>query len=54
HPIDFFVARGWSVRASGPKPLAGSSAIKGYRELAPEPPIRSGVRLDLDREGEFR
>lgn len=49
HPIDFFVARGWSVRASGPKPLAGSSAIKGYRELAPEPPIRSGVRLDLDR-----
>ncbi len=49
HPIDFFVARGWSVRASGPKPLAASSAIKGYRELAPEPPIRSGVRLDLDR-----
>jgi hypothetical protein len=49
HPIDFFVARGWSVRASGPKPLAASSAIKGYRELAPEAPIRSGVRLDLDR-----
>lgn len=49
HPIDFFVARGWSVRASGPKPLAASSAIKGYRELAPEQPIRSGVRLDLDR-----
>jgi hypothetical protein len=49
HPIDFFVARGWSVRASGPKPLAASSAIKGYREFAPEAPIRSGVRLDLDR-----
>jgi hypothetical protein len=49
HPIDFFVARGWSVRASGPKPLAASASIKGYRELAPEAPIRSGVRLDLDR-----
>lgn len=49
HPIDFFVARGWSVRASGPKPLGVSSGIKGYRELAPEAPIRSGVRLDLDR-----
>lgn len=49
HPIDFFVARGWSVRASGPKPLGASSAIKGYREFAPESPIRSGVRLDLDR-----
>jgi histidine kinase/DNA gyrase B/HSP90-like ATPase len=49
HPIDFFVARGWSVRASGPKPLAASAAIKGYREFAPEAPIRSGVRLDLDR-----
>lgn len=49
HPIDFFVARGWSVRASGPKPLAASASIKGYRELAPETPIRSGVRLDLDR-----
>jgi signal transduction histidine kinase len=49
HPIDFFVARGWSVRASGPKPLAASATIKGYRELAPEAPIRSGVRLDLDR-----
>lgn len=49
HPIDFFVARGWSLRASGPKPLHAPSAIKGYRELAPEQPIRSGVRLDLDR-----
>jgi hypothetical protein len=49
HPIDFFVARGWSVRASGAKPLAASASIKGYRELAPEAPIRSGVRLDLDR-----
>lgn len=48
HPIDFFVARGWSVRASGPRPTGGPS-IKGYRELAPETPIRSGVRLDLDR-----
>lgn len=49
HPIDFVVARGWSVRASGPKPLGASAAIEGYRELAPEQPIRSGVRLDLDR-----
>jgi hypothetical protein len=49
HPIDFFVARGWSIRASGARSLAGSNAIQGYRELAPEPPIRSGVRLDLDR-----
>lgn len=51
HPIDFFVARGWSVRASGPRPLTvtASSGIKGYREFAPEQPIRSGVRLDLDR-----
>ncbi len=49
HPIDFVVARGWSVRASGAKPLSASAAIEGYRELAPEQPIRSGVRLDLDR-----
>lgn len=49
HPIDFFVARGWSIRASGAKSLSASSAIRGYRELAPEPQIRSGVRLDLDR-----
>jgi hypothetical protein len=49
HPIDFLVARGWSVRASGAKPLSASAAIEGYRELAPEQPIRSGVRLDLDR-----
>lgn len=49
HPIDFFVARGWSLRASGPRPLHAPAAIKGYRELAPEQPIRSGVRLDLDR-----
>ena len=49
HPIDFFVARGWSIRASGARPLSGSAAITGYRELAPELPIRSGVRLDLDR-----
>ena len=49
HPIDFLVARGWSVRASGPKPLGASPSIQGYRELAPEQPIRSGVRLDLDR-----
>ncbi len=49
HPIDFFVARGWSVRAAGAKPLVASNSIKGYREFAPEAPIRSGVRLDLDR-----
>lgn len=49
HPIDFFVARGWSIRSSGSRSLAGSAAITGYRELAPELPIRSGVRLDLDR-----
>ncbi len=49
HPIDFFVARGWSIRASGARPLSGSAGITGYRELAPELPIRSGVRLDLDR-----
>ncbi len=50
HPIDFFVARGWSARASGQKPLSAAAAsIKGYREFAPEAPIRSGVRLDLDR-----
>lgn len=47
HPIDFVVARGWSVRASGAKPL-GAGAIAGYRELAHEHPVRSGVRLDLD------
>lgn len=49
HPIDFFVARGWSIRSSGPRSLGASAAITGYRELAPELPIRSGVRLDLDR-----
>ena len=49
HPIHFLVARGWSIRASGARPLSGSAAITGYRELAPELPIRSGVRLDLDR-----
>ena len=49
HPIDFFVARGWSVRAAGAKPLVASATIQGYREFAPEAPIRSGVRLDLDR-----
>ena len=50
HPIDFLVARGWSSRAAG-RPLAASASasIKGYREFAPEEPIRSGVRLDLDR-----
>ena len=50
HPIDFLVARGWSLRAAG-RPLAASASasIKGYREFAPEEPIRSGVRLDLDR-----
>ncbi|MEM7676774.1 MAG: hypothetical protein AAF449_12295, partial [Myxococcota bacterium] len=50
HPVDFLVARGWSIRASG-RPLASSASasIKGYREFAPEVPIRSGVRLDLDR-----
>ena len=50
HPVDFLVARGWSVRASG-RSLSTSapSKIKGYREFAPEEPIRSGVRLDLDR-----
>ena len=50
HPIDFLVARGWSLKASG-RPLAASASasIKGYREFAPEEPIRSGVRLDLDR-----
>ena len=49
HPIDFWVARGWSVRASGSRSLGSSTGIHGYRELAPEQPIRSGVRLDLDR-----
>jgi hypothetical protein len=49
HPIDFFVARGWSIRSSGSRSLSASAAITGYRELAPELPIRSGVRLDLDR-----
>ena len=49
HPIDFWVARGWSVRASGARPIGASPGIHGYRELAPEQPIRSGVRLDLDR-----
>jgi hypothetical protein len=49
HPIDFFVARGWSIRSSGARSLANVAAIHGYRELAPELPIRSGVRLDLDR-----
>lgn len=49
HPIDFLVARGWSIRSSGARSLAASAAITGYRELAPEQPIRSGVRLDLDR-----
>jgi hypothetical protein len=49
NPIDFLVARGWSIRAAGTRPLGGSHVISGYRELAPELPIRSGVRLDLDR-----
>ncbi len=49
NPIDFLVARGWSMRAAGARPLGGSHVISGYRELAPELPIRSGVRLDLDR-----
>jgi hypothetical protein len=49
HPIDFVVARGWSIRAAGAASLSASAAIRGYRELAPELPIRSGVRLDLDR-----
>lgn len=48
HPIDFFVARGWSIRSSGQR-AHGPAGIKGYRELAPEPRIRTGVRLDLDR-----
>ncbi len=50
HPIDFVVARAWSVRAAG-RPLAASASasIKGYREFVPDEPIRSGVRLDLDR-----
>jgi hypothetical protein len=48
HPIDFFVARGWSIRSSGAR-AHGAAGIKGYRELAPEPRIRTGVRLDLDR-----
>lgn len=48
HPIDFFVARGWSMRSSGAR-AHGAAGIKGYRELAPEPRIRTGVRLDLDR-----
>ncbi len=49
HPIDFFVARGWSIRAAGDRSLQASATIHGYRELSPELPIRSGVRLDLDR-----
>lgn len=48
HPIDFFVARGWSMRSSGSR-VHGPAGMKGYRELAPEPRIRTGVRLDLDR-----
>ena len=50
HPVDFFVARGWSLKAAGrPLSASASASIKGYREFAPEEPIRSGVRLDLDR-----
>ena len=45
HPIDFAVARGWSTRASRDT----GTAIAGYRAFAPEPRIRSGARLDLDR-----
>src|SRR5262249_10898125 len=49
HPIDFFVARGWSMRAAGNRSLTTPSALTGYREPAPEPEIRSGVRLHLAR-----
>lgn len=45
HPIDFAVARGWSLRSAG----AASRAIAGYRAFVPEAPIRAGARLDLDR-----
>ncbi len=49
HPVDFFVARGWSAKASGAKSLGAQAVIQGYREFAPEQTIRSGFRLDLDR-----
>ena len=48
HPIDFFIARAWSVRSSGHKSLSASSALAHYRELSGEPIIRSGVKLQLD------
>jgi hypothetical protein len=48
HPIDFFIARAWSIRAAGNRSLSASSVIEHYRELNSEPIIRSGVRLDLD------
>ena len=48
HPIDFFIARAWSVKSSGQKSLSASSALAHYRELSGEPIIRSGVKLQLD------
>ena len=49
HPIDFFIARAWSVKSAGNRSLSASSAMEHYRELNSEPIIRSGVRLDLDQ-----
>ncbi|MEE2902404.1 MAG: ATP-binding protein [Myxococcota bacterium] len=48
HPIDFFIARTWSVRSAGQKSLSASSKLAHYRELTGESIIRSGVRLQLD------
>ena len=48
HPIDFIIARAWSIRAAGHRSLSASSIVENYRALTPEPVIRSGVRLDLD------
>jgi hypothetical protein len=44
HPIDFAVARAWSLRAAAaPRPPSSDRAFTG------EPKIRAGARLDLDR-----
>lgn len=45
NPIDFAVARGWSLKGS----RGSGRAISGYRAFAHEAPIRAGARLDLDR-----
>ena len=48
HPVDFFIARAWSVKSAGQKSLSASSALAHYRELSGESIIRSGVKLQLD------